>query len=61
MDVYKNSLIENEEFDFKNVIPYFKNPFVYTRSKYETLMDPLSDKIQHLPESKNIKYTVLNL
>ena len=61
MEVYKNTSIEKEEFDLKNVIPYFKNPFVYTRSKYETLMDPLSDKMQYLPESKNIKYTVLNL
>ena len=56
MEVYKNTSIEKEEFDLKNVIPYFKNPFVYTRSKYETLMDPLSDKMQYLPESKKIKY-----
>jgi len=59
MEVYKNSLVEKEEFDFKNFIPYFKNPFVYIRSKYETLMDPLSDKMQHLPKSKKIN--ILNL
>ena len=57
MEFYKNSPIENNEFDFENIIPYFKNTFDYTRSKYETLMDPLSDKIQYLPEDKRKKYT----
>ena len=59
MEVYKNSSIDSKEFDFENVIPYFKQPIAYTRSKYETLMDPLSDKIQHLPKSKQIKYNKL--
>lgn len=57
MEVYKNSSVEKEEFDFENMIPYFKVPFERTRSKYETLMDPLSDKIQYLPKSKRIEYT----
>ena len=57
MEFYKNSSIENNEFNFENIIPYFKNTFDYTRSKYETLMDPLSDKIQYLPEDKRKKYT----
>jgi len=57
MHLYKNSSIDNNEFDFENIIPYFKNTFDYTRSKYETLMDPLSDKIQYLPEDKRKKYT----
>lgn len=57
MKIYKTSLIMEEEFDFKNIISNFKNPFDYARSKYETLMNSLSDKIQHLPESKEIKYT----
>jgi len=57
MEFYKNSSIDKDEFDFENIIPYFKNTFDYTRSKYETLMDPLSDKIQYLPEDKRKKYT----
>lgn len=50
MDVYQDSFIDEDEFDFENLIPYFKCPFNQTRSKYETLMDSLSHKIQHLPE-----------
>lgn len=50
MEVYKDSFVSKDEFDFKNIIPYFKNPD-------ETLMDPLSDKIQHLHESRRLKYT----
>ena len=57
MEVYKDSIVDEDEFDFENIIPYFKEPFTRTRSKYETLMDPLSDKIQHLPDSKRIKYS----
>ena len=52
MEFYKNSSIDNNEFDFENIIPYFKDPVARTRSKYETLMDPLSEKIQYLPEDK---------
>jgi hypothetical protein len=59
MEAYENSFIEKEEFDFENYLPYFKKPIDYTRSKYETLMDPLSDKIQHLPKSKQTKYKKL--
>ena len=59
MDVYKDSFVSEDEFDFENTIPYFKNPVERTRSKYEILMDPLSDKIQHLPEFKRIKYQKL--
>ena len=59
MEVYENSFVEKEEFDFENYLPYFKKPIDYTRSKYETLMDPLSDKIQHLPKSKQTKYKKL--
>ncbi len=54
MKVYKNSLIEKEEFDFENIIPYFKDLIARTRSKYETLTDSLWDKIQYLPEEKKI-------
>ena len=69
MEVYKDSLVDKDEFDFENIIssdemklhskciPYFKDPVARTRSKYETLMDPLSDKIQYLPEDKRKKYT----
>ena len=57
MEVYKDSLVDKDEFDFENIIPYFKEPIARTRSNYETLMDPLSDKIQHLSEDKRIKYT----
>ena len=59
MEVYKDSFVDKDEFDFENIIPYFKVPFDRTRSNYETLMDPLSDKIQHLPEDKKKKYTKL--
>lgn len=59
MEVYRNSFVIEDEFDFENIIPYFKNPFERTRSKYEIVMDPLSDKIQHLPESKRMKYKKL--
>ena len=59
MEVYENSFVDINEFDFKNYLPYFKNPFERTRSKYETLIDPLSDKIQHLPKSKQTKYKKL--
>ena len=57
MEVYKDSLVGLDEFDFENLIPYFKDPVARTRSKYETLMDPLSDKIQYLSEDKRKKYT----
>ena len=36
MEDYKDSLVDKDEFDFENIIPYFKNIFDYTRSKYET-------------------------
>jgi len=57
MEVYKDSLVDEDEFDFQNMIPYFKDPIARLRSKYETLMDPLSDKIQYLSEDKRKKYT----
>ena len=60
MEVYENSFVEKEEFDFKDYLLYFKKPIERIRSKYETLMDPLSDKIQHLPKSKQMKYNKLN-
>ena len=59
MEVYKDSIVNEDEFDFENVMPYFKDPVARTRSNYETLMDPLSDKIQHLPEDKKKKYSKL--
>mgnify|MGYP000870912118 CR=1 FL=1 len=57
MEIYKDSFVSEDEFDFGSILPYFRNPVVHTRSKYETLMDPLSDKIKYLPESKRLKYT----
>jgi hypothetical protein len=57
MEVYKDSMIDKDEFDFQNILPYFKDPVAYTASKYEALMDDLSDKIQYLPEDKRKKYT----
>ena len=57
MEAYEGSFVGLNEFDFKNIIPYFKDPVARLRPKYETLMDPLSDKIHHLPEDKRIKYT----
>ena len=57
MEVYEDSLVDQNEFDSENSIPYFKNPVARTRSKYETLMDPLSEKIQYVPEDKRKKYT----
>jgi len=50
-------LVDQDEFDFENLIPYFKDPVARTRSKYETLMDDLSNKIQYLPKNKRKKYT----
>ena len=61
MEIYKDSFVGLDEFDFENIIPYFKIPFERTRLKYETLMNPLSDKIQHLSEDKREKYTKLML
>ena len=55
---YKNCLVD-DEYDFENILPYFKDPVAYTRSKYGTLMDDLSDKIQYLPEDK--RKNILNL
>ncbi len=57
MTVYKNSFVSEDDFDFENVILYFKNPNNRRKSKYETLMDSLSDKIQHLLKPKRVKYT----
>lgn len=58
MEVYKDSFVEEDEFNFEHTIPYYKCPFDRTRSKYEILiMDPLSEKIQYLPEDKRNKYT----
>ena len=59
MEVYKDSIVNEDEFDFENVMPYFKDPVARTRSNYETLMDPLSDKIQYLSEDKRKKYSKL--
>lgn len=59
MEVYKNSLVGLDEFDFENIIPYFKTPIDRTRSKYESLMDELSDQIHQLPECKRVKYQKL--
>ena len=56
MEVYKNSFVDKDEFDFENILPYFKDPIAYTASKYEALMDNLSDKIQYLSEDKRKKY-----
>ena len=56
MEVNKDSFVDENEFDFENIIPYFKDPVARIRSNYETLMDPLSDKIQHLTEDKRKKY-----
>jgi len=57
MEVYKDSSVDEDEFDFENILPYFKDPVARTRSKYETLMDDLSDKIQYLPKDKREKFT----
>ncbi len=57
MEIYKDSFVGLDEFDFENYIPYFKNLIERTRSKYETLMDSLSDKIQHLSKHKRVKFT----
>ncbi len=32
MEVYKDSLVDLDEFDFENLIPYFKDPVARTRS-----------------------------
>jgi len=52
MEVYKDSSVDEDEFDFQNILPYFKDPIARLSSKYETLMDPLSDKIQYLSVNK---------
>ena len=52
MEIYKDSFVDKDEFDFENIIPYFKNPFDRTRSKYEAIMDLLSDKIQYIEKLK---------
>ncbi len=46
MEVYKDSVVGLDEFDFENLIPYFKDLIARIRSKYETLMYDLYDKIQ---------------
>ncbi len=68
MEVYKHFFVDKDEFDFENISSnemklhsnckaYFKDPIDRLRSKYETLMDPFSDKIQYLPEGKRKKYS----
>jgi len=57
MEVYQDSSVDEDEFDFKYILPYFKDPVARTRSKYESLMDDLSDKIQYLPKDKREKFT----
>ena len=39
MEVYKDSMIGKDEFDFQNILllPYFKDPVAYTASKYKNL------------------------
>ena len=32
MEVYDDSLVDADEFDFQNILPYFKGPVAYTRS-----------------------------
>ena len=74
MEVYKNSLVDTDEFTFGNIVlsrlarwscisncsPYFRNPVYRTRLKYETLMDPLSDKSQYSFVDKRKEKSVLN-
>ncbi len=57
MEVYKDSLVDLDEFDFENLIRYFKDPVARAMSKYETLMDPLSVKIEYLLEDKRKTHT----
>lgn len=45
MEVYKNSFVDLNEFEFEHIILYFENLFDRTRSNYETLMDPFPDKV----------------
>lgn len=42
-------LLTKMNLTFENITPYFKKPTERTKSKYKTIMDPLSDKIQYLP------------
>lgn len=57
MEVYKESFVDEDEFDLKNIMPYFEKPF-WVNKKYEILMDPLSIKFI-LAEYKRIKYNKL--
>jgi len=56
MEVYKDSLVDDDEFDFQNILPYFKDLVIRTRLKYEISMDPLSNKMKYLPEDERKKY-----
>ncbi len=58
MDEVYEGYIKSNEFDLNKTFPYFKEPIVYTASKYELLMDMFSYKYQYL--RKNKKY-ILNL
>lgn len=48
MEVQKDSLVDTDEFDFLNILLYFKEDRVArTKLKYEILLDYLSDNIQY--------------
>ena len=57
MDKIYEGYIESDAFDLNQTISYFKEPIIYTASKYEPLIDMFSDKYQYLSEEKQEIYS----
>jgi hypothetical protein len=55
IEVYNNSFIDKDKFDFTTTKPCFKILLIKQNQKYETLMDPILDKIQPLIKWSNIR------
>ena len=55
-EVYKG-YIKSNEFDLNKTILYFRDPIIYTASKYEPLIDIFFDKYQYLSKKKQEIYS----
>jgi len=57
MDEVYEGYIESDAFDLDQTIPYFKEPIIYTASKYEPIIDMFFDKYQYLSKEKQKIYS----
>ena len=57
MDEVYEGYIESDAFDLDQTIPYFKEPIIYTASKYEPIIDMFFDIYKYLSKEKQKIYS----